>query len=93
MSYKVDGKEFYFTDVKLEYHPGDGYISSEGGKTEKIVLGPYSFPRYRDVEVGIFIQMGGDENSLVGKHESNTSNEMPTVISWFEWIDKEKGEI
>lgn len=93
ITYKVDGKEFYFTDVMLEFHPDDGYVSIEGGKTEKIDQGPYSYPRYTNIEVEIFIQTLGDEKSMVGKHESNTSAEMPVYITWYEWIDKEKGEI
>lgn len=93
ISYKVDGKEFRFTDAVFEFHPLDGWGSIKGGKVERIKMGGYPFPQYRDIEVGIWVDIAQDEQSIVGKHEANISDLMPISVSWFEWIDKEKGEI
>ena len=92
VSYKVDGKEFYFTEGILEYHPDEGWGSLKGLKIEKLDLGEYHFPRYGEIEIGIWVDISPDENTLVGKHQAKLSDEMPVSITWYEWIDKEKGE-
>lgn len=93
ISYKVDGKEFHFTEVKLEFHPDHAYLAIEAGKTEKIDRGPDFFPRYRDYTIAITIELAYEEASLVGKHESKIPDTMPVYIEWYEWIDKKEGEI
>lgn len=93
ISYKIDGKEYYIAEVKLEFHPENAYLHIEGGKSEKIDRGPNIFPRYRQAKIGITIELSCDEESAKGKHESNTPDTMPIYIEWYEWIDKKEGEI
>jgi len=93
ISYKVDGKEYHVTDAVFEFHPGDGWGSIIGSKTERIDRGAFYIPRYVEVEtVGIWVDIAQDEQSIVGTHEANISDLMPITISWIEWIDKGKRE-
>jgi peptidyl-dipeptidase Dcp len=55
ISYKLDGKAFHLTDVKLGYHP-ENYLDIEGLKRERVDLGRNSVPHYRDAEAGITFQ-------------------------------------
>lgn len=92
ISYKVDGKEYNFTDAVFEFHPEEGWGSIKGGKTERIKVEGYPFAQYREVEIGIWVDIAQDEQSIVGTHTANISDLMPVSISWLEWIDKEKGQ-
>lgn len=88
ISYSVNGKKFTFTSVKLQSSGEGGFIHLEGVKIEKVDFGGSSFPRYRDLQVGITIELSPD-NPIIGTHTAHSSDIMPVYISWYETVKKQ----
>jgi hypothetical protein len=85
ISYSVNGKTFHFTDVKLQSSGEGGFIHLEGVKIEKVDFGKNSIPRYRDLEVGITVELSPDD-SIVGTHTAHSSDTMPVYVNWYETV-------
>jgi hypothetical protein len=83
VSYKVDGKPFSFQDARLEYHAGDGYFSLDCERLETVRLPNGS---QREVSTGMTIQLAGETESFVGRHEASSPDEMPVYFSWYEQV-------
>jgi len=93
ISYSVDGKKFYLTDVKLQSSGEGGFIHLEGGKIEKVDFGQGYMPRFRDLEIGITIELSPDD-SIVGTHTAHSSDTMPVYVNWYETVkDQDRTEI
>jgi hypothetical protein len=82
ISYRVNGLEFYLTDVKLEFHPDEQYIHIEGIKVFKADLGADHFPRYQNCESGITIELFKQEETFVGTIQGQSSDVIPVYVSW-----------
>jgi len=93
ISYKIDGKKYNLDNVTLQYHNGEEWVSVHGSKIERIELGSGLSRYFREIEVSIGMNITGDEQALVGKHEAAKSDEMPVSLTWYEWIDKKKKEL
>jgi len=96
VSYKIDGKAFTFKDGRMEYYKADGYISLVGERVEMVADPSGPEGEKREVTVGMTIQLATSEAAFVGRHEANSSDEMPTHFSWYEIVateDKKGQEI
>jgi len=85
VSYSVNGKKFHFTEVELQSSAEGGFIHLEGGKMEKVDFGEGNIPRYRNLEVGITIELSTSD-SIVGTHTAYSSDTMPVYVSWYETV-------
>lgn len=82
ISYRVDNLEFHLTDVKLEFHPDEEYIHIEGSKSFKADLGEGHYPRYKNCESGITIELFKQGETFIGTVQSNSPNVTPVYVSW-----------
>lgn len=85
ISYSVNGKKFHLTDVKLQSSGENGYFHLEGIKKERVDFGADHYPRYRDMEVGITVEVS-PENSIAGTHTAHSSDIMPVYVNWYETV-------
>lgn len=95
ISYKIDDRSFTFSNGRLEYYKGDGYISLTCLHTE-LVADPSGSAEKREVDVGMAVHLAGDEASFGGLHEASSPDVMPTHFSWYEIVpvkDKKAQEI
>lgn len=83
MSYKLDGKEFRLTEVKLLWH-ADNYLTVEGVAKEKVDFGENASPRYREAEAGVTFQISPEGDSFVGTYKGSSSDTIPVYVSWYE---------
>jgi hypothetical protein len=88
ISFSVNNKTFTFTDVKLQSSGEGGYIHLEGVKTERVDFGENHYPRYRDIEVGITIELSPD-GPVIGTHIAHSSDIMPVYVSWYETVKEQ----
>lgn len=88
ISFSVNGKTFKFTDVKLQSSGEGDFIHLEGLKTERVDFGENHYPRYRDIEVGITIELSPD-SSVIGTHTAHSSDIMPVYVSWYEAVKEQ----
>lgn len=93
--YKIDGKPFSFKDARLKYYAADGYLSLDCERIETLTDSS-SAGSFREVSVGMTIQLAGDETTFVGMHEASSPDEMPVCFSWYEIVaakDKKLSEV
>lgn len=88
ISYSINSKTFSFTDVELQSSGEGGYIHIEGVKTERVDFGENHYPRYRDIEVGITIELSPD-SAVIGTHIAHSSDTMPVYVSWYETVKEQ----
>ncbi len=82
ISYLVDGKKFNLTNVKLQASPEGDFIHIEGTRMDKVDYGEDAFPRFRETEVGITIEVALS-GPAVGTHVAHASDIMPVYVSWY----------
>jgi hypothetical protein len=83
ISYEVNGKKVFLTDVKLQSSEDGSFVHMEGVKRDKVDLGEGAMPRYREAEIGITIELS-QEGPVVGTHVAHSSDTMPVYVTWYE---------
>jgi hypothetical protein len=83
ISYQVDGKKFNLTNVKLQSSQEGDFIHIEGTRIDKVDFGEGAIPRYREIEVGVTIEVSLS-GAAVGTHVAHASDIMPVYVSWYE---------
>jgi hypothetical protein len=89
VSYRIDGKAFEIKAGRLEYYKGDGYVSLVAERVEMVANPSGPEGEKREVSVGMTIQLAKGEDALVGTHQANSPDEMPTSFTWYEIVPAE----
>ena len=90
ISYSVDGKKYQLAEVKLQSSEDGSFIHIEGLKKDKVDLGENAIPRFREVEVGLTVEVSLS-GSPVGTHVAHSSDTMPVYVNWYELTKGEHG--
>jgi hypothetical protein len=89
ISYILDTKNYHLTEVRLEYHPGDGYIHIEGIQNEKIDMGEKTFPRFQTAQSGISFDIVPQADTFIATHTARSSDILPVYVNWYTVNKKE----
>jgi hypothetical protein len=89
ISYILDTKIFRLTEVRLEYHSGDGYVHVEGVQNEKIDMGEKTVPRFRTAQSGISFDIVPQAGTFNTTHSAHSSDILPVYVNWYTVNKKE----